>query len=103
LCSKYIRPGLRHFHPASFGIYILGLFKLTLFVGMATQEGIIPGKTSDPAQSDLAQLWQSAVEDYEKRTKKSLRLAQLSNIDQIKEGAEGLSNQFKYFRDDRAQ
>lgn len=53
--------------------------------------------------SDLAQLWQRAVEDYEKRTKKSLHLAKFSNIDQIMKGAEGLSNEFKDFRHDRSK
>ncbi|KAF4766915.1 hypothetical protein HAV15_010249 [Penicillium sp. str.  len=53
--------------------------------------------------SDLAQLWQRAVEDYEKRTKKSLHLAKFSNIDQIMKGTEGLSNEFKDFRHDRSK
>jgi hypothetical protein len=53
--------------------------------------------------SDIAQLWQKAVEDYEKRTKKSLHLAQFSTIDQIMKGTEGLSNEFKDFRHDRSK
>ncbi|KAJ5668369.1 uncharacterized protein N7477_006939 [Penicillium maclennaniae] len=53
--------------------------------------------------SDIAQLWQRAVEDYEKQTKKSLHLAQFSNIDQIMKGTEGLSNEFKDFRHDRSK
>ncbi|GAQ09896.1 heterokaryon incompatibility protein s [Aspergillus lentulus] len=58
----------------------------------------------DAAQaSDIAQLWQRAVEDYEKRTKKSLHLAQFSNIDQIMKGTEGLLNEFKDFRHDRSK
>ncbi|KAL6890079.1 hypothetical protein GGI43DRAFT_416335 [Trichoderma evansii] len=65
---------------------------------MATQTGNDAGQVSD-----LTQLWQSAVEDYEKRTKKSLRLAQFSNIDQIMKGTEGLSNEFKDFRHDRSK
>ncbi|KAJ5657817.1 uncharacterized protein N7484_001466 [Penicillium longicatenatum] len=65
---------------------------------MATQVGIDAGQASD-----LAQLWQSAVEDYEKRTKKSLRLAQFSNINQIMKGTEGLSDEFKDFRHDRSK
>lgn len=65
---------------------------------MAAQIGNDAGQASD-----LAQLWQSAVEDYEKRTKKSLRLAQLSNIDQIMKGTEGLSDEFKDFRHDRSK
>ena len=54
-------------------------------------------------ESDLAQLWQRAVEDYEKRTKKSLHLEKFSNIDQIMKGTEGLSNEFKDFRHDRSK
>ncbi|KAI9039277.1 prion-inhibition and propagation-domain-containing protein [Aspergillus affinis] len=53
--------------------------------------------------SDLVQLWQRAVEDYEKRTKKSLHLAQFSNMGQIMKGTEGLSNEFKDFRHDRSK
>ncbi|CAI6095944.1 unnamed protein product [Clonostachys chloroleuca] len=66
---------------------------------MAT-EGIL-----DAAQmSDIARLWQEAVADYEKTTKKSLHLAgRFSNIDQIMKGTEGLSNEFKEFRHDRSK
>lgn len=66
---------------------------------MAT-EGIL-----DAAQmSDIARLWQEAVADYEKTTKKSLHLAgRFSNIDQIMKGTEGLSNEFKDFRHDRSK
>ncbi|KAJ5436398.1 heterokaryon incompatibility protein s [Penicillium cf. griseofulvum] len=65
---------------------------------MATQ-----GELDVAQVSDIAQLWQRAVEDYEKRTKKSLRLAQFSNIDQVMKGTEGLSNEFKDFRHDRSK
>ncbi|KAA8642623.1 hypothetical protein EYZ11_009034 [Aspergillus tanneri] len=65
---------------------------------MATQTGNDAGQVSD-----LAQLWQSAVDDYEMRTKKSLRLAQLGNIDQIMKSTEGLSSEFKEFRHDRSK
>jgi hypothetical protein len=53
--------------------------------------------------SNLTQLWQSAVEDYEKRSKKSLQPTQFNNIDQIMKGIEGLSNEFKEFRHDRTK
>ncbi|KAL5335584.1 prion-inhibition and propagation-domain-containing protein [Aspergillus crustosus] len=65
---------------------------------MATQAEINAGQASD-----IALLWQRAVEDYEKRTKKSLHLAQASRIDQIMKGTEGLSNEFKDFRHDRSK
>ncbi|CRL18879.1 Ribosomal protein S16, conserved site [Penicillium camemberti] len=65
---------------------------------MDTQVEICAGQ-----ESDLAQLWQRAVEDYEKRTKKSLHLGKFSNIDQIMKGTEGLSNDFKDFRHDRSK
>ncbi|KAL6230706.1 hypothetical protein BDW75DRAFT_221944 [Aspergillus navahoensis] len=65
---------------------------------MAAQEGCTAGQTSD-----LAQLWQRAVEDYEKKTKKSLRLAPSTNIDHIMDGTEGLSNQFQDFRHDQSK
>jgi hypothetical protein len=97
LRSKYI-PQASAAHPAASGIHFSRLFKLTPFVGMAAQEGINAGQASD-----LAHLWHSAVEDYERNTKKSLRLAQSTNIDQIMNGTEGLSNQFKDFRHDRSK
>ncbi|KAL4860369.1 hypothetical protein BDV12DRAFT_205149 [Aspergillus spectabilis] len=53
--------------------------------------------------SNLAQLWQSAVKDYEKRSKKSLQPTQFRNIDQIMKGIEGLSTNFKEFRHDRTK
>lgn len=65
---------------------------------MATQ-----GKLDAEQASDIAKLWQRAVEDYEKRTKKSLHLTQFSNIDQIMKDTEGLSNEFKDFRHDRSK
>ncbi|KAH6609879.1 hypothetical protein Trco_003225 [Trichoderma cornu-damae] len=49
---------------------------------------------------DLAHLWRSAVEDYEKRTKKSLRLEQISNIDLVMKRTE---TGFKEFRHDRSK
>ncbi|KAF7178169.1 hypothetical protein CNMCM7691_006841 [Aspergillus felis] len=65
---------------------------------MDTQVEIDAGQASD-----LAQLWQSAVEDYEQRTKKSLRLVQFSNVNQIMKGTEGLSDEFEEFRHDRSK
>ncbi|KAL4951566.1 prion-inhibition and propagation-domain-containing protein [Aspergillus filifer] len=65
---------------------------------MANQAELETGQASD-----IALLWQRAVEDYEKRTKKSLHLAQFSSIDQIMKGTEGLSNEFKDFRHDRSK
>ncbi|KAL3455859.1 prion-inhibition and propagation-domain-containing protein [Aspergillus heterothallicus] len=64
-----------------------------------TQVGIV----AEAPASDIAQLWQKAVEDYEKRTKKSLHLAQFSSIDQIMKGTESLSNDFKEFRHDKSK
>lgn len=61
------------------------------------------GNVNTAPASDIAQLWQGAVDDYEKQTKKSLHLAQFSNIDQIMKGTEGLSNEFKDFRHDRSK
>lgn len=59
--------------------------------------------TTTPAVSDLAQLWQEAVEDYEKSTGKSLRLAQFKSMEQVMVGTEDLSNRFKGFRDDKGK
>src|SRR6202000_2825309 len=67
---------------------------------MAAQ--VTTGATGE-VESDLAQLWQAAVEDYEKTTKKSLRLEQFRSMDAIMNGTEGLSNKFKDFRDDKSK
>ena len=67
---------------------------------MAAQ--VATGATGE-VESDLAQLWQAAVEDYEKTTKKSLRLEQFRSMDAIMSGTEGLSNKFKDFRDDKSK
>lgn len=63
---------------------------------MATQaDGV-----ADKAQSDLARLWEAAVEDHEKATGQSLRLEGLKNMQDVMNGTEGLSVKFKAFRDD---
>jgi hypothetical protein len=56
-----------------------------------------------PAVSDLAQLWQAAVQDYEKRTGKSLQLRQFRSMEEVIGGTEDLSNKFKGFRDDKSK
>ncbi|QKX60583.1 uncharacterized protein TRUGW13939_07728 [Talaromyces rugulosus] len=56
-----------------------------------------------PAASDLAQLWQAAVQDYEKTTGKSLRLGQFRSMEEVIGGTEDLSNKFKGFRDDKSK
>lgn len=67
---------------------------------MATQS--VNG-TMGETRSDLVQLWETAVEDYEKMTGKSLRLNKLRTIDEIMSRTEGLSNKFKDFRDDKSK
>jgi len=54
-------------------------------------------------ESDLAQLWQTAVEEYEKRTKKKLGLGQFGTIEEVIKGTESLSNNFKDFRHDKSK
>ncbi|KAL2832928.1 prion-inhibition and propagation-domain-containing protein [Aspergillus cavernicola] len=58
---------------------------------------------TEAASRDLAQLWQAAVEDYEKRTGKSLQLRLSRSMTEVMDGMEGLSNKFKDFRDDRSK
>lgn len=58
--------------------------------------------TTQPA-SDLSQLWQAAVEDYEKTTGKSLQLGQFRSMEEVIGGTEDLSNKFKSFRDDKSK
>lgn len=56
-----------------------------------------------PAVSDLAQLWQEAVDDYEKKTGKRLQSGKFRSMDEVMGGTEDLSNKFKGFRDDKSK
>jgi hypothetical protein len=57
----------------------------------------------DQAESDLAQIWQTAVEEYEQRTKKKLTLAPFRNMEQVMKGTEGLEKGFKDWRHDQSK
>lgn len=65
---------------------------------MSKQQGAL-----DVPESDLARLFQDAVYEYEKKTKKSLHLAPFRNMDEVIKGTEGLSSQFKEFRHDQSK
>jgi len=54
-------------------------------------------------ESEITQLWQAAILDYEQATGKSLKLAQFANMDEIMAGTENLSNNFKDFRSDNSK
>ncbi|PYI26439.1 hypothetical protein BP00DRAFT_430361 [Aspergillus indologenus CBS 114.80] len=64
---------------------------------------IEPASNASAEASDLAQLWQGAVEDYEKRTGKNLRLGQFRSMNEVMTGTEGLATRFKDFRDDKSK
>jgi len=55
------------------------------------------------SESDLAQIWQLAVEEYEKKTKKQLRMAPFKSMEEVMKGTEGLQNSFKEFRHDKSK
>jgi hypothetical protein len=54
-------------------------------------------------ESDIAQLWQAAIQDYEKVTGKSLQLGQFRNMDEVMAGTESLSKNFTEFRRDQSK
>ena len=64
---------------------------------------IEPASNASAEASDLAQLWQGAVEDYEKRTGKNLKLGQFRSMNDVMTGTEGLATRFKDFRDDKSK
>jgi hypothetical protein len=49
-------------------------------------------------KTDLALLWETAVEDYERRTKKSLKMGPWRSMDEVIQGTENHVNNFKDFR-----
>lgn len=50
--------------------------------------------------SDLAQLWQKAIDEYETKTKKSLRIAPGRSMEEILKRTEVETGNFKAFRHD---
>jgi hypothetical protein len=66
---------------------------------MATKpyNGVANGNVPAP-KSDLAVLWETAVEDYERRTKKSLKMGQWQSMQEVIQGTEAQVNNFKGFR-----
>ncbi|KAJ5175269.1 uncharacterized protein N7482_001146 [Penicillium canariense] len=63
----------------------------------------VPVSPTGQAASDLAQLWQEAVQAYEKETGKSLQLGHFRSMDDVMSGTESLSQKFKDFRDDKSK
>jgi hypothetical protein len=69
---------------------------------MATATKTVNGALGPP-ESDLAQLWQAAVEEYEKKTKTSLRMSPFKSVEEVMKGTEGMSQKFKDFRHDQGK
>jgi Ni,Fe-hydrogenase III large subunit len=53
--------------------------------------------------SDITQLWQKAVQEYEKTTGRNLQLGGFRSMDEVMEGTEGQMIKFKDFRDNRGK
>lgn len=53
--------------------------------------------------SELSKLWSEAIQTYEKKTKKTLRLDQMSNLDEVIKGTERETNGFSKFRHDKGK
>lgn len=66
---------------------------------MATKpsNGVANGSAQAP-KTDLALLWEAAVDDYEQRTKRSLRMGPWRSMDEVIQGTENQVNNFKDFR-----
>ncbi|KAJ5553085.1 hypothetical protein N7494_002463 [Penicillium frequentans] len=58
---------------------------------------------AEEARSDIAQLWQAAVEEYEEATGRSLQMGRLDSMDAVMKGTEGIFMRFKNFRDDTSK
>ncbi|KAF2423185.1 hypothetical protein EJ08DRAFT_701310 [Tothia fuscella] len=70
---------------------------------MATTAGPTMNGGKRETESDLAQLWQEAVEEYEKKTKTSLRMSPFKSLEDVMRGTEGMQNKFKDFRNDQGK
>ncbi|KAJ5749249.1 uncharacterized protein N7511_010945 [Penicillium nucicola] len=55
------------------------------------------------ARSDLTQLWEAAVEEYEKETGHSLQLNGFNSMEEIMKGTESMYSKFKAFRNDQSK
>jgi hypothetical protein len=64
------------------------------------QNGNASGAIWENPASDLAQLWQKAIDDYESKTKKSLRIAPGRSMEEILKRTEAETGNFKAFRHD---
>ncbi|KAL2811466.1 prion-inhibition and propagation-domain-containing protein [Aspergillus granulosus] len=53
--------------------------------------------------SGIAQLWQAAIQDYEKATGKMLQLGQFQDMEGVMAGTESLSKNFAEFRSDQSK
>ncbi|KAI9043654.1 uncharacterized protein KD926_003004 [Aspergillus affinis] len=53
--------------------------------------------------SDITQLWQAAIQDYEKATGKSLQLGPFRDMEEAMAGTESLSKNFTAFRSDQSK
>jgi hypothetical protein len=69
---------------------------------MASAPKAMNGTVGQP-ESDLAQMWQAAVEEYEKKTKTSLRMSPFKSVEEVMRGTEGMSQKFKEFRHDQGK
>jgi hypothetical protein len=60
-------------------------------------KGAVNGSVPAP-KSDLASLWEQAIDDYERRTGKSLKMAPFRSMDDVIQGTEKEVQNFKGFR-----
>jgi hypothetical protein len=68
---------------------------------MATkqQNGLVNGPSSESG-SDLAQLWEKAIDEYEKKTKKSLKRSPVRSMEEVIKSTEEETKGFKAYRHD---
>lgn len=63
----------------------------------------VANSVAEEARSDLAQLWQAAVEEYEEATGQSLRMGRFNSMDDVMKGTEVIFMKFKDFRGDMSK
>jgi hypothetical protein len=78
-----------------------GLFRAAVLInGIVAQA---PENMTEKATSDLAQVWQVAVEEYEKATGQSLRMGMFNGMEDVLNRTEEIFMNFKHFREDKSK
>jgi len=64
------------------------------------QQNRVANGESSESGTDLAQLWEKAIDEYEKKTKKSLKRSPVRSMEEVIKSTEEETKDFKAFRHD---